>query len=91
MQKNGLTFLCRPDIAKKNFEYITYATPNKGAYELLDEELKQNKALFPDLSALTNCEIIQYPAKKPTPFITSSGKRSRQTDGLLRLSHLRVY
>ena len=23
-----INFLCRPDIAKKNFEYITYATPN---------------------------------------------------------------
>ena len=59
-----IDFLCRPDIAKKNFEYITYATPNKGTYELLDEELKQNKALFPDLSALTNCEIIQYPGEE---------------------------
>ena len=55
-----IDFLCRPDIAKKNFEYITYATPNKGAYELLDEELKNNPSLFPDLSKLTNCEIIQY-------------------------------
>ncbi len=24
-----INFLCRPDIAKKNFEYITYPTPNK--------------------------------------------------------------
>jgi len=56
-----IDFLCRPDIAKRNFEYITYATPNKGAYELLDDELKNNKALFPDISSLKNCEIIQYP------------------------------
>jgi len=26
-----INFLCRPDIAKANFEYITYPTPNKGA------------------------------------------------------------
>lgn len=25
-----IDFLCRPDIAKMNFEYITYATPNRG-------------------------------------------------------------
>ncbi len=56
-----IDFMCRPDIAKKNFEYITYATPNTGAYELLDDELKNNKALFPDLDKLTNCEIITYP------------------------------
>lgn len=55
-----INFLCRPDIAKKNFEYITYATPNKGAYELLDPEIQNNKALFPDISKLENCEIIQY-------------------------------
>ena len=55
-----IDFLCRPDIAKKNFEYITYATPNKGAYDLLDDDLKNNKALFPDINSLHNCEIIKY-------------------------------
>ena len=55
-----INFLCRPDIAKKNFEYITYATPNKGAFELLDEELQNNKAVFPDLSQLKNSESVQY-------------------------------
>ena len=56
-----IDFMCRPDIAKRNFEYITYATPNIGAFELLDDDLKNNKALFPDISGLTSCEIIQYP------------------------------
>ena len=55
-----IDFMCRPDIAKKNFEYITYATPNKGAYDLLDDDLKNNKALFPDIKSLPNCEIIKY-------------------------------
>ena len=31
-----IDFMCRPEIAKANFEYITYPTPNKGAFELLD-------------------------------------------------------
>ncbi|WP_143320087.1 ABC transporter substrate-binding protein [Clostridium sp. HBUAS56010] len=55
-----IDFLSRPDIAKKNFEYITYATPNKGAFNLLDPELKNNKALFPDEDALKNSEVYQY-------------------------------
>ena len=55
-----INFLCRPDIALMNFEYITYATPNKGAYDLLDDDLKNNKALFPDINSLPNCEIIKY-------------------------------
>ena len=55
-----IDFLCRPDIAKRNFEYITYATPNRGAFELLDPELQQNKALFPDWDSLQNAEVYQY-------------------------------
>ena len=53
-------FLCRPDIAKRNFEYITYATPNRGAFELLDPELQQNKAVFPDWDSLQDAEVYQY-------------------------------
>ena len=55
-----IDFLCRPDIAKMNFEYITYPTPNKGAFDLLDEELQNNKAVFPDIDSLENSEVFQY-------------------------------
>lgn len=57
-----INFLCRPDIAKKNFDYITYSTPNTGAYELSDEELQNNEALFPDMDspAMKNSEILRY-------------------------------
>ena len=55
-----LDFLCRPEIAKANFEYITYPTPNKGAFELLDEEMQNNKAVFPDIDSLKNCEVFEY-------------------------------
>ena len=55
-----IDFLCRPDIAKMNFEYITYATPNKGAFDLLDEEMQNNKAVFPDIDSLDNSEVYQY-------------------------------
>ena len=55
-----IDFLCRPDIAKMNFEYITYPTPNKGAFDLLDEEVQNNKADFPDIDSLENSEVFQY-------------------------------
>jgi spermidine/putrescine-binding protein len=55
-----INFLCRPDIAKKNFEYITYPTPNKGAFDLLDPELKNNKTLFPETDVLKNSEVYKY-------------------------------
>ena len=55
-----IDFLCRPDIAKMNFDYITYSTPNKAAKELLDEDIQNNEAVFPDTDKLVNCEVFQY-------------------------------
>ena len=56
-----LNFLCRPDIALKNFEYITYSTPNEGARELIeDEAIKNSKIAFPDMKKLEHCETFQF-------------------------------
>lgn len=55
-----INFLCRPEIAKANFEYITYPTPNRGAFELLDEEMQNNQAVFPAREALWNSEVFSY-------------------------------
>ena len=45
-----INFLCRPDIALMNFEYITYSTPNTAARELIeDESIRNSKIAFPDL------------------------------------------
>ncbi len=55
-----INFLCRPDIALRNFEYITYSTPNQGAFDLLDPEIQENPSVFPDLDSLENCEVYRY-------------------------------
>ena len=55
-----INFLCRPDIALRNFEYITYSAPNQGAFDLLDPEIQENKAVFPDLDSLENSEVYRY-------------------------------
>lgn len=55
-----IDFMCRPDIAKMNFEYITYPTPNKAAFELLDEDLQNNTAVFPTDDMLKKCEVFKY-------------------------------
>lgn len=53
-----INFMNRPDIALKNFEYITYSTPNTGAQELMDKELQNNPAVFPGDDILANCEVF---------------------------------
>lgn len=56
-----INFMCHPDIALMNFEYLTYATPNKAARALIkDEETRNSKILFPNAEDLTNCETFQF-------------------------------
>ena len=55
-----INFLCRPDIAKMNFEYITYSIPNKAARELLESKYRDSEIAFPDASELENCETFKY-------------------------------
>lgn len=56
-----LNFLCRPDIALKNFEYICYSTPNIAVRDMLeDEDLKNDEILFPEEDILENTETFKY-------------------------------
>ncbi len=62
-----INFLCRPDIAKMNFDYITYSTPNEGARELIeDPAIRNSKVAFPDESELERCETFHYLGDKFT-------------------------
>ncbi len=56
-----INFLCREDIALKNFEYITYSTPNVAAQALIeDEDIKNSLIAFPDLTQYDNLETFSY-------------------------------
>ena len=53
-----INFMARPDIAAANSEYIGYSTPNQGAYELLEEEVKNNPITYPGEEILVNTEMF---------------------------------
>lgn len=56
-----IDFMCRGDIALKNFEYITYSTPNTIAQEFIaDEDIRNSEIAFPDLSKFNSLEIFNY-------------------------------
>ena len=56
-----INFLCRPDIAKMNFDYITYSTPNVAARDLIEDEAIRNSTIaFPGDDILNRCETYQY-------------------------------
>lgn len=52
-----LDFLCREDMATKNFEYIYYSTPNEAVVEHMDEELRSDSAITPTEADIQNCEV----------------------------------
>ena len=56
-----IDFMCREDVALKNYEYITYSTPNDAARALIeDEDIKNSRIAFPDLSQYNNLETFHY-------------------------------
>ena len=56
-----IDFMCRPDIAAKNFEHLGYSTPNTGARELVeDEELKNSPIAFPSPEVYKGQETYKY-------------------------------
>ncbi len=65
-----INFLNETEIALANAEYIYYPTPHTGAYEQLDEELKNNPVAYPSDEVLANTEV----------FVTLPEEISREMD-----------
>lgn len=56
-----IDFMCRPDIAAKNFDHLGYSTPNTGVRELVeDEELKNSPIAFPSPDVYKGQETYKY-------------------------------
>ncbi|WP_252230149.1 spermidine/putrescine ABC transporter substrate-binding protein [Clostridium sp. ZBS15] len=53
-----INFLCDPENAKQNVDYIGYSTPNKGAYDMLEDPVKDDKGIYPSKEVLDKCEIF---------------------------------
>ncbi|NME83071.1 spermidine/putrescine ABC transporter substrate-binding protein [Clostridium sp. SM-530-WT-3G] len=53
-----INFLCDPENALQNVEYIEYSTPNEAAYEMLDDEVKNDESFYPPQSILDKCEVF---------------------------------
>ena len=72
-----LNFLCRPDIAKMNFEYITYSTPNEAAKAMLDEEMQKNETVFPSKDVTDRCEVFIYLGEEMESYYNTLWKEVR--------------
>ena len=73
-----IDFMCRPDIALMNFEYITYSTPNTAARELIeDEDIRNSEIAFPDLSQYRNLETFIYLGEEGDELYNNYWKEAR--------------
>ncbi len=56
-----INYMCDGDVALKNFEFITYSTPNKVAREkITDPDIKNSQVAFPDQSVLDRCTTYKF-------------------------------
>lgn len=53
-----IDFLCKPENSLQNVEYIQFSTPNDGAYELLEDSIKNDPASYPSKEILDRCEVF---------------------------------
>ncbi len=68
-----INFMCEPDIAFANIDYICYSTPHSAAFEMLDEEVQNDPISYPS---------NDYIANNTTVFVNLSDEASRQMQTL---------
>lgn len=67
-----INFMCRPEVALANAEYIGYSTPHTAAKELLDDAVKNDPVFYPSSETLANTEV----------FVTLPDETNRLMDSL---------
>ncbi|MDR0839976.1 MAG: spermidine/putrescine ABC transporter substrate-binding protein [Christensenellaceae bacterium] len=53
-----INFLCNPEVAAQNAEYIGYSTPNSAALEIMGEDYIDNPTYNPSQELLDKCDIF---------------------------------
>lgn len=68
-----INFMCEPDIAYATTDFIGYSTPNSAAFEMLDEEIKNDGVSYPD---------DEYIAEKTTVYRNLSDEANAEMQTL---------
>ena len=69
-----LNFLCREDVAQKNFEYIYFSTPNEAVIDAMSDEDRNNEAMVPSEDATKNCEVCTMIDPDTTSYMNNLWK-----------------
>lgn len=68
-----INFMCEPDIAFANIDYICYSTPHSAAFDMLDEETQNDPVSYPD---------NEYLEANTTVFVNLSDEANAQMQKL---------
>ena len=67
-----IDFMCRPDIAVMNFDYLGYSTPNTGVKDLEENEAYKNSPIaFPSPEVYSGQETYKYLGDKMDEYYNS--------------------
>jgi len=55
-----INYMCEPDIAFKNADYIGYASPHSEVMKMLDPKLVNDRSAYPTEDDLKNSEFFEY-------------------------------
>ena len=68
-----INFMCEPDIAFANIDYICYSTPHSAAFDMLDEEVQTDPVSYPG---------DEYLESNTTVFVNLSDEANAQMQAL---------
>ena len=55
-----INFILDAKVGREIADYIRYATPNEAAYKLMDDDYRQDPAIYPSPEVLAKCETISF-------------------------------
>ena len=69
-----LNYMCKAKVAKKNFDYLYYTTPNEAAMKLIEKKYRNEDAIFPTDETLDMCDTLKTLDTKTTDLYSKYWK-----------------
>ena len=54
-----INYMCKAKVAKRNFDYLYYTTPNTAAIKMIPSKYVSNPALFPSKETIARCTLLR--------------------------------
>lgn len=69
-----INYMCKAKVAKKNFDYLYYTTPNEAAMKLIEKKYRNEEAIFPTDETLAKCDTLKTLDTKTTDLYSKYWK-----------------